>query len=114
MDTNIVVLVGRLTKNAELSYANNGAAICKLSLAINLRKKVGGEWTEDAHFFDIAYFSDKIAPYLTKGKQIAVTGELRQHKWEKDGVTRSKVEVVAENIQLLGSAPKKEEEKDVF
>jgi single-strand DNA-binding protein len=40
--------------------------------------------------------------YLTKGKQVAVDGELRQNRWEQDGQSRSKVEISANNIQLLG------------
>ena len=43
--------------------------------------------------------------YLVKGKQVGVDGELRQDRWEQDGQNRSKVEIVANNIQLLGGGP---------
>lgn len=104
-DINHVVLIGRLTRDAELKYTNTGTAICRLSIAVNRRRKVDDQWTDEASFFDIVIWGktgEAIAQYLVKGKQIAIDGELRQNKWEQDGQTRSKVEVVANNVQLLG------------
>jgi single-strand DNA-binding protein len=46
--------------------------------------------------------AEVLNPYLVKGRQICVNGELRQSKWEQDGQSRSKIEVVANNVQLLG------------
>lgn len=103
---NHVVLIGRLTRDAELKYTNTGLAICKFSLALNRRKKVGDQWTDEANFFDVTAFGktgETIHPYLVKGKQIGIQGELRQNRWEQDGQPRTKVEVVAFSIQLLGS-----------
>ena len=104
-DINKVILVGRLTRDAELRYANSGLAICRFSLAVNRNKKDGDQWVEEAHFFDIVSFGrqgEAINQYLVKGKQVGVEGELRFSKWEQDGQTRSKVEVAANNIMLLG------------
>jgi single-strand DNA-binding protein len=104
-DINHVVVVGRLTRDAELKYTNTGTAICKVSVAVNRRRKVDEQWTEEANFFDVTIWGkmgEAIAQYLVKGKQIGVEGELRQSKWEQDGQTRSKVEIVANNVQLLG------------
>jgi single-strand DNA-binding protein len=104
-DLNHVVLIGRLTRDAELKYTNSGLPICKFSLAINRRRKVDDAWTEEANFFDVTLFGrlgETLQQYMVKGKQIAVEGELRQNRWEQDGQPRSKVEVVASNIQLLG------------
>ena len=104
-DINHVVLVGRLTRDAELRYTNSGMAISKFSVAVNRRKRSGEQWEDEASFFDITYFgkaAEAVNQYLGKGKQIAIDGELRQNRWEQDGQSRSKVEIVANNVQLLG------------
>jgi len=104
-DLNHVILIGRLTRDAELKYTANGMAVCKFSLAVNRRKKQGDQWVEEGNFFDITLWGrsgEAINQYLIKGKQVAVEGELRQDRWEQDGQPRSKVAVVANNVQLLG------------
>jgi single-strand DNA-binding protein len=104
-DINNVVMAGRLTRDAELKYTANGQAISKFSIAVNRRRKSGDDWTDEANFFDIALWgrqAEALNQYLMKGKQIGVQGELRQERWEKDGVNRSRVEIVASNIQLFG------------
>ncbi len=104
-DINRVILVGRLTRDAELRYTGGGMAVCKFSLAINRRKKSGDRWEDEAHFFDVVLFGkqgEAINQYLVKGKQVGIDGELRQNRWEQDGQSRSKVEIAAFNVQLLG------------
>jgi single-strand DNA-binding protein len=108
IDTNIMILVGRLTKDAELTYANSGTALCKFSLAVNGYKK-------DVSFFDVTLFgktAENLHKYLLKGTQILVSGSIKQDRWEKDGQKQSKVSIIGNTIQLLGSklneeAPKK-------
>lgn len=81
-------------------------AIASFSLAVNKRKKVGDNWEDDANFFDCTLFgksAEAIEGWLKKGKQVAVQGELRQSRWEQDGQNRSKVEIVANSVQLLAS-----------
>jgi single-strand DNA-binding protein len=104
-DINHVVLVGRLTRDAELKYTAGGQAVCKFSVAVNRRKKSGDQWVDEANFFDIVLWGrqgESLNQYLLKGKQVGVDGELRQDRWEQDGQNRSKVEIVANNLQLLG------------
>ncbi|GAB1481244.1 single-stranded DNA-binding protein [Treponema sp.] len=104
-DLNHVVLIGRLTRDAELKYTAGGQAVCKFAIAVNRRKKSGDQWVEEANFFDVVLWGrsgEAINQYLVKGKQIAVDGELRQDRWEQDGQNRSKVEIMASNVQLLG------------
>jgi single-strand DNA-binding protein len=104
-DINHVVLVGRLTKNAELKYTNNGAAVSKFSIAINQRRKKDDQWIDEAHFFDIVLWgktAESLNPYLMKGKQVGIEGQLRQNRWEQEGQSRSKVEIFATNVMLLG------------
>lgn len=104
-DLNHVNLIGRLTRDAILSYTAGGTAVCKFALAVNRRIKKGDQWTEEASFFDCVLWGksgESINQYLLKGKQIAVDGELRQERWQHEGQNRSKIEVVANNVQLLG------------
>jgi single-strand DNA-binding protein len=105
-DINHVVLVGRLTRDAELKYISTGTAVARLSIACNRRKRSGDQWADEVSYFDVVLWgktAESLTKYLTKGTQIAVEGELRQNRWEQDGQSRSKVEVVANNIELLGS-----------
>ncbi|MDR2537515.1 MAG: single-stranded DNA-binding protein [Treponema sp.] len=107
-DLNHVVLIGRLTRDAELKYTANGQAVCKFSIAVNRRRKNGDQWVDDPNFFDIVVWGrlgETLNQYLIKGKLVGIDGELRQDRWEQDGQNRSKVEIVANNLQLLGSNP---------
>lgn len=104
-DINRVSLIGRLTRDAELKYTQGGLAISNFSIAVNRRSKSGDEWVEVVSYFDINLYgkpAESLKQYLTKGKQIAVDGELRQDRWEKDGQNHSRVVIVANNVQLLG------------
>lgn len=104
-DVNHVTLIGRLTRDAELKYTSGGFAISNFSIAVNRRRKDGDQWIEEASFFDINLYgksAESLKQYLIKGKQIAVDGELRQDRWEKDGQKYSKVVIAANNVQLLG------------
>lgn len=107
-DTNIVVLIGRLTRDSELKYTSGGTAVSRFSIAVNRMKRSGDQREEEVSFFDIVVwgkFAEVLSPYLTRGKQVCVEGELRQSRWEQDGQSRSRVEVVARNLQLLGGGP---------
>ncbi|MCG8452352.1 MAG: single-stranded DNA-binding protein [Spirochaetales bacterium] len=105
-DINKVVMVGRLTRDAEQSYTQSGFALLKFSIAVNRRRKQGDQWVDEANFFDVTSFGrqgEAIAAYLTKGRQVAVEGQLRQDRWEaQDGTRRSKVYIEANYVQLLG------------
>ncbi|MDR0689694.1 MAG: single-stranded DNA-binding protein [Spirochaetaceae bacterium] len=107
-DINHVVLIGRLTRDAELKYTTGGQPVCKFSIAINRRKKSGDQWVDEANYFDIVLWGrqgEALNQYLVKGKMVGIEGELRQDRWEQDGQNRSKVEIVANNLQLLGGNP---------
>lgn len=101
----VVVLVGNLTRDAQLKYTPSGFPICTFGIAINTRKKSGDQWVDEANFFDIELFgksAESLNQYLTKGKMVGVEGELRQDRWEQDGQSRSKVKIVANRVNLLG------------
>ena len=109
-DLNHVVLIGRLTKDLgtderSFGYVSNGQARANVSIAVNRSRKNGEQWVDEVNYFDITIWgktAENLKPYLTKGKQIAVDGYLKQDRWEKDGQKMSKVTVVANNVQLLG------------
>jgi single-strand DNA-binding protein len=106
-DLNHVTLIGRLTRDAELKYTANGQAVCKFSIAVNRRRRNGDQWEDEANFFDIVLWGrqgESLNQYLIKGKMVGIDGELRQDRWQQDGQNRSKVEIVANNLQLLGGA----------
>ena len=104
-DINSVTLVGRLTRDAELSYLQSGTAVAAMSVAVNRSRRDGDQWINEVNYFDVSYFgkpAESVKPYLTKGKQIAVQGALKQDRWEKDGQKFSKVRIMANSIELLG------------
>ena len=106
---NRVILTGNLTADPELSTLPSGTSVCKLRLAVNRRYKdqSSGEWTEKPNYFDIKVWGaqgENCANYLSKGRPVAVDGRLEWSEWEsQDGSKRSKVEVVADTVQFLGS-----------
>jgi len=106
-DTNHVVLIGRLVRDAELKYTAAGKALSKFTLAVNEQRKVGDKWENDAGFFEVnlwGQLGESLDKYLKKGKQVAITGKLKQERWQQDGYSRSKVIVTAVTIQLFAGA----------
>lgn len=104
-DVNHVVMVGRLTRGAELKATSNGGAVLSFSVAVNRSRKNGDQWIDEAHFFDVVSFgrlAEALAQYLNKGQQVAIEGYLKQDRWQQDGQNRSRIAIVAENIQLVG------------
>ena len=104
-DMNKWIGIGRLVRDGELKYLSSGTAVLKFSIAVNSKKKQGDQWIDEASFFDVVLYGktgEAVNQYMTKGKQIAVDGRLHQSRWEQDGQPRSKVEIVADNVQLLG------------
>jgi single-strand DNA-binding protein len=106
---NRVILTGNLTADPELSTLQSGTSVCRLRLAVNRRFKdqSTGEWSERPNFFDIKVWGaqgENCAQYLSKGRPVAIDGRLEWSEWEgQDGSKRSKVEVVADTVQFLGS-----------
>lgn len=107
-DLNSVSLMGRLTRDVEVSYLSGGTACGKLSLAVNESKKdSSGTRSDVANYFDVTVWGktvENLKKFLLKGKQIAVKGHLKQDRWEKDGQKQSKVYVVADNVYLCGGS----------
>ncbi len=101
---NVVALIGRVVADPELRYTPSGMAVTTLRLAVDRRfKSQSGE--KETDFFDVIAWKQSAefaANYLTKGRLVAVQGRLQQRSWvQQDGQKRSKIEVVAENLQGL-------------
>lgn len=105
-DLSVAVIVGRLTRDAELKYTNSGQAICHFSVATSSKRKKGDQWVDESSFWDVDLWGkqgETINQYLVKGKLVAVEGAMRQDRWEQDGQPRMKVIISANSVQLLGS-----------
>lgn len=106
-DINTVFLVGRCTRDGELKYTQGGMAILTVSLAVNRYRKTAQGASEEVNFFDVSVFgkqAEGIKPYMTKGRQVAVKGFLKQDRWQDDqGGTHSRVSICAEDVQLLAA-----------
>jgi single-strand DNA-binding protein len=104
-DTNVVVLIGRLTADPALSYTQGGTAVCKFSLAVNRSSGSGDQKKEHVSFFNCVAWQkggEIIAQYAKKGDRLSVTGRLEQRSWDdKDGNKRSAVEIVVNGFQFL-------------
>ena len=109
MNINRVVLTGNLTKDPDVrGNPASGVSICKLRLAVNTRKRnsASGEWEDKANFFDITVFgrqADSCGQYLKKGRPVAIDGRLDWREYEVEGQKRQSVDIIAENVQFLGS-----------
>ena len=104
-DLSSAVLVGRLVRDAELKYTASGQAVSHFSVATGSRVKKGDQWSDEASFWDVDLWgkrAESLNQYLTKGKQVAVQGNMRQDRWEQDGQARRKVKITANGVQLLG------------
>lgn len=114
-DLSIAVIVGRLTRDAELKYTTGGSPICSFSVAASSRKKKGDQWVDEPSFWDVELWGkqgESLNQYLVKGKQVAIEGQMRQDRWEKDGQPRMKVIINAQTVQLLGGGQDKQPAKE--
>jgi single-strand DNA-binding protein len=107
-DLNRVTIIGRLTRDPELKYIQSGSAVANFSIATNRNYTTNsGEKKEEVSYFDcIAWgkMGEILTEYCHKGSRIAVEGRLQQRRWEdKENNKKSKIEIVADNIQFLDS-----------
>lgn len=107
-DTNIVVIVGRLTRDPELRTTRNDKSVCEMGVAVNESvPSSGGRYEDRASFFDVTVWGaagETCAQYLSKGKRVAITGRISQDRWENgEGEKRSKVKITANlgGVQFL-------------
>ena len=106
---NKVILVGHLGKDPEVRYSPNGGAVANITLATSesWKDKTSGEKQERTEWHRVAFFgrlAEIVGEYLKKGAQIYVEGRLQTRKWQdKEGKDRYTTEIVANEMQMLGS-----------
>lgn len=106
---NKVILAGNLTRDPELRYLPKGTAVCKIGLAINRKwTNDAGEPKEEVTFVDVEAFgrqAETIGQYLKKGRPVLIEGRLKLDQWDdkQSGQKKSKLGVVLESFQFLGS-----------
>ena len=103
---NSVILIGRLTRDPELSYTPNQTEMCKFTLAVD-RPKINGE-DKGADFIRITVWGlqgDRCGKYLSKGRQVAVMGRIQTGSYKnRNGDTVYTTDVVADRVEFLGNA----------
>jgi single-strand DNA-binding protein len=105
---NRVLLAGNLTRDPQVRFLANEQAVANFGLAVNRRfKGSDGQMKEEVTFIDIEAWGrtgELVGQYLTKGRACFVEGRLKLDSWDdKDGQKRSKLKVVADNVQFLDS-----------
>ena len=106
---NKVILAGNLTRDPELRYTPKGLAIAKIGMAINRNwTSESGEKKEEVTFVDVDAFgrqAETLAQYMKKGSPILIEGRLKLDQWDdkQSGQKRSKLGVIVEGFQFLGT-----------
>ncbi len=104
---NKVILLGNLTRDVEMRHTQGGQALAKFGMAINRKYTVNGEAKETTCFVDLTAWgrqAEVLSQYVKKGSQLFIEGRLEYSTWEAEGGgKRSKLEVVVENFQFVGS-----------
>ena len=107
---NKVILVGNLTRDPEVRYIPSGTAVCDISLAVNSQwtDRKSNERKEEVTFVEVTLWgrtAEIAGEYLGKGRPVLIEGRLHQDSWEdkESGQKRTKMKVIAESMQLLGS-----------
>ena len=95
-----------MTRDVELRNTPSGTAVTDVGLAVNDRVKRNNEWVDETTFVDVTLWgrqAEIAAEYLGKGSSVLFEGRLKLDSWEQEGQKRSKLRVVAEKMQMLGS-----------
>src|SRR5213596_211651 len=106
---NKVILLGNLTRDPEVRYTPKGSAVCDLGIAVNrVYTTDSGEKREEATFVDVTFWgrtAEVAGEYLKKGRPVFIEGRLQLDTWDdkQSGQKRSKLKVIGETMQMLGS-----------
>jgi single-strand DNA-binding protein len=106
---NRVLLIGNLTRDPEIRYTPKGTAVAEIGIAVNrVFSSEDGEKREEVTFVDVTLWSrlaEIAEQYLKKGRSVFIEGRLQLDSWDdkQTGQKRSRLRVVAENLQMLGA-----------
>ena len=113
MSINQVTISGNLGRDSELRKTQSGMAILSFTVAVNERRKNSqGEWSDYTNWIGVSMFgtrAEKLHDYLRKGTKVCVQGKLRYSEWERDGQKKSKIEVIADEIELMAKKQERQE-----
>lgn len=102
MASNMITVVGNLTRDPELRYTQSGKATVTVGIAVNRRYQLNGEWQEQTTYMNVVAWdqlAENIAASLTKGARIMASGRLDVREYEgRDGVKRTAVDIVADEV----------------
>jgi len=105
---NKAIIIGRLGQDPEVRYTADGTAVARFSVATseNWKDRETGERRERTEWHRIVAWrklGEICGEYLSKGRQVYVEGRIQTSSWEKDGVTRYTTEIIASDVQFLGT-----------
>jgi single-strand DNA-binding protein len=107
---NRTTIVGNITSEVDVTHTASGTAVANISIAINdKRKNQAGDLVETVDFIPVTLWgrtAEVAAEYLGKGSPVLIDGRLKVESWEQDGVTRQKMIVVANKLEMLGGKKK--------
>ena len=107
---NRTTIVGNITSEIEVTYTKTGTAVANISIAVNdKRKNQAGDLVESVDFIPVTLWgrtAEVAEEYLGKGSPVLIDGRLKVESWEQDGVTRQKMIVVANKLEMLGGKKK--------
>lgn len=116
MSINHVAVVGNLTRDVELRSTQSGTAVLSFGIAVNDRRKnASGQWEDVPNFFECVTFGNRanaLGDILTKGMKVAISGKLHYSSWEKDGQKHSKVDIIANEIELMQNRRPEQPQQD--
>ena len=114
MSINHVSITGNLTREPELRSTAGDTAVLSFGIAVNDRRKnASGQWEDVPNFFECVTFGNRataLSDILTKGMKVAIAGKLHYSSWEKDGQKHSKVDIIAQEIELMQNRKPQQEQ----
>lgn len=116
MSINQVSITGNLTRSPELRSTAGGTAVLSFGIAVNDRRKnqQTGEWEDVPNFFECVTFGNRataLSDILTKGMKVSIAGKLHYSSWEKDGQKHSKVDIIANEVELTQNRKPQQEQQ---
>nr|DAQ81385.1 MAG TPA: Single strand binding protein [Caudoviricetes sp.] len=118
MSINNVSVTGNLTREPELRSTAGGTDVLSFGIAVNDRRKnASGQWEDVPNFFECVTFGNRataLSDILTKGMKVAIAGKLHYSSWEKDGQKHSKVDIIANEIELMQNRKSQQEQPQQY
>lgn len=113
---NKVLLLGNVGKNPEVKTTGSGTTVANFSIATTDRRKdAQGNWQDDTQWHDLVTFgrtAEVVRDYVKKGSKLYIEGKLQTRQWEKDGVKHYRTEILVNELVLLDSGGKREQQQD--